>query len=526
MNKLFKLIMVNLLSMFDINKIRIARLDGVKSNLEKKTVITGIIALVYGYFLYQIFLFLNLDNKYLILGTGFIISTLFCFFTNLSIIESTIFKNQDNEMLFSLPVTRQQILFSKLFIIYLRNLLLTGIIMVSSILSYGYFIKELSDTFVMMYILSILIVPLVPIVLSTIIAYVDDYFKLKNDNNVLYKIVKFIIILICLFILFIIFRNIRSGDVNQLIDNIIKKFYFIYPLSYLFMNSLIKESIISFLGLILIPLLIIYIYTLFISNNYLRICSLLKGIEKKSSFKYKKSKNLHKVFGMFRKELLTLFNNKFYLFNSFGGTLLFSILLFIGLSIFDVSWLYEKENIDLYINLYVPTLLCMFVTLKGSAVSSMSLEKDNMQILRTMPVSIGKILLSKWMLNVFIGSIFVLINGSIVWYFLKLSKWGIIYSYLIPFISLLFISLTAIILDYRFIEKNETDDNAIIKQRFLVMVPTFISILIGIGTLFMPVYKQYKFLLGSYALAMILAMFIECIYLRINRSKLIKGLFN
>ena len=38
MNKLFKLIYVNLLSLFDINKIIIAREDGVKSNLEKRAI--------------------------------------------------------------------------------------------------------------------------------------------------------------------------------------------------------------------------------------------------------------------------------------------------------------------------------------------------------------------------------------------------------------------------------------------------------------------------------------------------------
>ncbi len=526
MNKLFKLIMVNLLGLFDINKIKVARMDGVKSNLEKKTVMTGLIAIIYGYLIYHLFLFLNLDDKMLILNLGFIVSTILCLGMDLWIIEPIIFKNKDNEMLFSLPVTRQQILFSKLFVIYLRNLVFTGIIMLASIFSYGHFIKNISDTFIMMYILSTLIIPFIPIVISTIISYVNDYFKLKSGNNIIYKIIKLLIIIVIILFLLYIFKDVRSSNIDSLISSIINKIYYIYPLSYLFNNSLRYENIIYFIILIVIPIVIIYIYSLFISKNYLKICSLLKGIEKKEIFKYKKTYNLHKVFGLLRKELNNLFSNKFYLRNSFGGLLSLSVLLLVVFLVFDISKLYDIENFDIYINLYVPTLLCLFSTATGSAISSMSLEKENMQMLRTMPISMTKILLGKWLTNIIIGGIFVIINGTIIWYFLDLSKWGIIFSYLLPFVALLFISFTSLILDYRFIEKNELDDNSIIKQRFLVMVPSFLSIIISFGPFFIPVYRQYKLLLGSYVLALLLLVIIEYIYLLINRNKLIRGLFN
>ena len=54
MNKLFKLIYVNLLGLFNINKIIVAREDGVKSNLEKRTILVALINVVYAYFLYVI----------------------------------------------------------------------------------------------------------------------------------------------------------------------------------------------------------------------------------------------------------------------------------------------------------------------------------------------------------------------------------------------------------------------------------------------------------------------------------------
>ena len=67
MNKLFKLIYVNLLSLFDINKIIIAREDGVKSNLEKRTILVALINVVYAYFLYVILNKLNISDKSILL---------------------------------------------------------------------------------------------------------------------------------------------------------------------------------------------------------------------------------------------------------------------------------------------------------------------------------------------------------------------------------------------------------------------------------------------------------------------------
>lgn len=526
MNKLIKLIIVNLLGLFDINKIRIAREDGVKSNFEKKAIITGIIAVVYGFLIYQLFILLNISDKTLILDLGFIVSTIICLCMNMTMVEPLIFKNQDNDMLFSYPVTRHQILFSKLFVVYLRNLVFTSIVMIASVLSYNYFVKDISETFLMMYILGTLVIPFIPIVIATILSYINDYYKLKSGNNLNFKLFKLGLLLIFVGIIGLVFNNIRTQDINRLLGDIIYKFYYIYPLSYLFINSLVKESIISFIGLIFIPVIVIYLYTLFISNNYLRICSLLKGIKKKNNFELKKVLNMKKVFGVFRKEIYNLFNNKLYLNNSYGIMVVFSILLFIVLSVFDISSYSYFKYYDIYLNLYTPTLLCLFVTISGSTISAMSLEKSNIQMIGAMPISIEKLLIGKWLVNIFIGSIFVIINGSIVWYFLDLNKWGVIFSYLVPFVALLFVSYTSLLLDYRFIEKNEQDDNSIIKQRFISIVPMFLAVIISVGPFFIPVYKQYRLVLGSYVLAMIILMFIERIYLLVNKNKLRRNLFN
>ena len=52
-----------------------------------------------------------------------------------------------------------------------------------------------------------LVVPFIPMVWATIIAYVDDYFKLKNNNNFKYKSIKYILIILVVIGLFMLFKK-------------------------------------------------------------------------------------------------------------------------------------------------------------------------------------------------------------------------------------------------------------------------------------------------------------------------------
>ena len=192
----------------------------------------------------------------------------------------------------------------------------------------------------------------------------------------------------------------------------------------------------------------------------------------------------------------------------------------------DLDRFKKINNFMLYFNTYLPMILAMFVTLNNSAISSFSLEKDNIQVLCSMPLNMMEIILGKWIPSILIGSIFVIINGSLVWFYLEIPKWTIIYSYVIPFIALLFVSLTSIVLDYRFIEKNETDDNVIIKGRIISFIPTFLAIIIGIGPFFLPLYGEYELLLGGYALGMLFLLIFLLLYLIVRHKKLKMNLIN
>ena len=90
----------------------------------------------------------------------------------------------------------------------------------------------------------------------------------------------------------------------------------------------------------------------------------------------------------------------------------------------------------------------------------------------------------------------------------------------------MFVALTSLTLDYRFICKDENNDNVIIKQRLITLIPTFLALVIGVVPFFLPAYVKYEYALGSYILLFVILMAVEVGYMFINRKKLIRGLFN
>ena len=524
MNKLLKLLYVNILGLFDINKIAVARREGVKSNLEKRSIVTGIATLLCGYIVYSVLSKLSLNNAFDYLNIGFIISTFFCFIINISLIEPIVFKNNDNDVLFSYPITKNQIVFSKLFSVYLKNIFVVLVIMLATFFAFIKF-GSANETLVLLYLVCSLFIPFVPIILITFLAYVNDYFKVKMRKGIFF-ITKYGLLMIILGLLVFLLRKSNIVNVVDGVNFFIKWINTIYPLGYIFMETLSKESILFFLMYIILNVLFIYLYNSVMSNNILKICSMLQGVNKNHQFNYKKSSNMHTTWSMIRKEIHNLLNNKLYLFSSFGTSVLMLITIIIGISMVNVDTLRSIEYFEVYFNNFGPALLGTINTLNIMTISAISLEKDNMQMLRTMPISMFKILFSKWLVNVLISSVFVLIEAITIILVFKLQGVAIALWVILPLVIVMFMALTGLVLDYTFVSKKEPSDNVIIKQRIIVFIPTVVSLVIGLLPLFLNMGIKKNYFSAAYVVFILVLIVMEVLYLNINKKKLLENLFN
>ena len=518
MIKFFKLVYINILSFFDINKILVAKDNGVK-NIEYKTVFSVILYLLFGYIMYYLLTTINISNKFNILVIGYMISTLFCFFSDLFIVESVIFKNSDNDLLFSLPVSSKLVIASKLFNVYIKNLLVVGILMISCVIAYMKF-GSISETMGIILLINSLLIPCIPIVISSIFVYLFSLLKYKLNNNLLYGLCKFVGLMIVYLVLLLIFKS-----VNLNISKLFSYLIYVYPMNYLFIKSTCDFDVFCFISLVFISIMFIYVYSLIINQKFYKISSMNNGLKKKKAFVYKSSIKLSKVFSLVKKEVLLLFNNKSYLGNSFSLGFLTSVLLLIVLSIIDIDSLYNIEHFEVYFNLYVPTFLAMFAAFNVSTISSMSLEKDNMGLVGSLPISMGKIIFSKWLCNVLIGSIFIIFNDIVLYSYFKYDAFMVSINIVLPLLALMFNSLLGITLDCTFIDKKEKDNNVIIKQRFITLIPSIVAVLIGLVPFLEPVFLKYRVVLLTYGFIYLLFMITCIVYLIVFRKSLKKKLF-
>lgn len=527
MNKLIKLIIVHIMGWLNYNNIVKEIESGVRGKHEIRTILVVIVSLFYGYFLYFLFNYLGvkLIDKTLIYLIGFIVSSIVCFYVSFIHVDPIIFKSEDSEYLFSLPLTKHQIIFSKLFSIYIRNLFYVLIVMIPCILAYAKLVT-INETIVLLYIISCLCIPFIPILFSVLVYYFNYLLKFKY-NKIINIIIRIILLIPVIGLLYVFVNRLDFNSINGFFEVFDQRIRIIYPTTFLFVNIVSNTDLISFIIYLIINILAIVIYMYLISNQYRKICSMLKGIKLNKKFKYKKSINLGRRLGLLRKEILFVLNNKLYYKNSYGLLISFTIIFILGILFVDVrSLINDYSDFYKYYNLYCPFILAGLISLGNSTINSISLEKNDIENLISLPIKMRTILFYKWLCNVVICSLFILLYGTLLNVIVRPNGFVMLMTYLLPLCVVMVVSLISLVLDYRFVVKNEINDGTIIKQRFISLVPLFISFIIIMLPLSFNIITLYKNAILAFIVVCIITMLILVLYLCINSKKLRRNLIN
>ena len=522
MSKLIKLIYVNLVESLNINMVNESKQIGAKDSSEVKLVITAILGILFGIILYKLYDLAGafLVNKYYILVLAFAVSTITVFFSNLVTVEDTLFMSNDVEMLYSLPLTKSQIVLSKLFNIYIRNLFFICIINIPAIISFASYLR-VTDLVGMLFFLFSIIIPFVPIVITSLLSYANAYMKARRDHKLLFGLIRIGVFLLFIGIIYGAIGNIKLQGIDGFIGEAFNKLSIFYPFINMFRYSLVDSNpFYIFLGLVL-PVYILYVFIVFLANNYIKLISILKGVKVKSEFTIGDVKNNGKMLGMIKKEIVMICCDKPYFMHTIGLQIIGTILV-LGICIINpLERLKNVENIYYYYNTFMPSIIACLSSLCCTTISSLSLEKENLGILKSMPLRFGNILLYKVLTNLFICLPLLLVNLLLITLFMDTAGIVILISFIYAFFTILFISVLGITLDFVFIDNKERDRNVIIKQRLITFIPIIISGVIGISPFLLPVYFKYYYMIGSYAMMEFVGVIICLVYLIINYKKLL-----
>ena len=365
--------------------------------------------------------------------TSVVLITLLLFTLNV-----LLFEGNDYEMLQSLPVSKRDIIASKLLIVYIFafcftcGMMLPG--MMVHVLSTHAYIQFVFGIF------SVVFVPVIPIGIAIIfgvgILYVASFAKHTTVLKILLSVLLFIGLMIGCFFLQSV------GGLSTLMG---LKMLQIYLPSLIFLKSNLLYACIS----IIVSVLIFYMLTWKYEVLH-KLSTKRRVIYHDVTFKH------HSAFhALYQKEMQRFFGSYLAVINQGFGV----IMLVIG-SVLLVFSMLKVSQIPINVIDYIPLVIAGMLAFTFPSASSLSLEGKNLWIIQTAPIKMKDIIFSKISVTLSLHLIGYVCAIIAVFLRFSLSVEQMIAVLLIPLVYSFFTAILGFTLDYRF--ANYSWDNEIV----------------------------------------------------------------
>lgn len=424
-----------------------------------------------------------------------IVLTIFIMLTSLLTLIEGIYKSQgilfeakDNDLLFSLPISKAKIFFTRVFKLITFQFLYNSLFVLPAMIVYTMFEKT-DLSYYLVSIIMLLLLPIIPTIVASIIGYIIKGVTTKFKSR---NIMQVILTTFMLLLIFYASFNMQ-GMIEKVIQNansisdVIEKIY--YPAG-LYINLVQNFNILDLIILIAINIIPFIIFVYIASILYFKIISKLaeKGNDKKVKWNknktkiYKKKTQLSALVG---KEIKRFFSSPVFIINA-GFAMVLMVVVTIAICInFDgfVNDFLSQNEIGISLNqikAYIPKIFYGFVIFTScmtSITSSMiSLERKSFNITKSLPVPTEKILLAKILTSNIISIPVILICDTIFFVVFKVEMIDIAFILLASIIVPVFTALVGILMNLKYPKMDATSDTEIVKQSMSSTISVFIGI--------------------------------------------------
>lgn len=420
--------------------------------------------------------------------------------------SSLIFFSKDTDFLMSLPIKASSIVISRVLSLYILNAFITlgfilpvatSLIIYTQIYSFAYFI---------MIIISVLFIPLIPIVFSTffstIIFLISSRFRSSNTINIILNLALMIIIPIFI-IAGVKYNIINLSQISDFFTNsLILRYLIPFPMN--------PTNIYAFILSCLMSLLIFFVFICIISSNYKRILNALNSIKVISVPESSNSrlKITSDIKALYKKEILRYFSSPSYVLNTSIFTIaliLFSLaILFVSPN--QIEAFLDIPNFSIWISKFTPLVVSTLVALTCTTSISFSLEGKNIWILKALPIEASKIYISKVLVNLSITLPSLFIANVIFIIKLNLSFFDGILLFITPTIFTIFSSWLGLLFNLKFPNYDWKNEITVIKQSasvILTLLCNAISAGLLIGAISLINFIDWHIIIVAYSIILI-----------------------
>ena len=398
-----------------------------------------------------------------------------------------IFNCKDDQLLLSLPIKRRIVFFVRVFKFYVFELLFNSMFLLPIMIAYIRWDQSITWTYYLTCFVMLILLPIIPIILSCVIGVftssLASRFKYKNTMQIVLSMIVLLGIFYFSFNMDGIFEYIVNHATSM--NDFITKLY--YPAG-VFAKLITEFNIIDLIIFIIVNIVIFILAIFILSKFYFRINSRLKSISthnKKVNVNDLVIKANSQTKSLVKKEINTFFKIPVFIINAGFALVSFMILIIIVIFKFDmvIPVLISEEiglglSEELIYNNYSVFILVLisFTAFMTSITNSViSLEGKNISILKSLPIKIKTILMSKVLAALVITTPVLLVGDIILFIKLKISIIEslllIILSLLIPLVS----HFIGIIINLKYPKFDWENSTEVVKQS----TSSFISVMIG-----------------------------------------------
>ena len=437
----------------------------------------------------------------------YIILTIFIMVTSLLTLIEGIYKSQgilfeakDNDLLFSLPISKPKIFFTRLFKLISFEFLYNSLFMLPAMIVYAMYEKP-SIAFYIISLIMLVLLPIIPTIVACIIGYIikglSSKFKAKNAVQVVITSAMLILIFYASFNMQGFITNITQ-NANS-INEVITKIY--YPAG-LYINLIQNFNILDLVILLAINIAPAIIFVYIASIFYFKITSRL-GEKSNSKKKANWAKSEDKTFkvksqlsGLISKEMKRFFSSPVFIINAGFGIVLLVVATIAMAINFEgmIEAITQQENMEISIaeiKAIIPKIyygFVVFVSCMTSLTSSMiSLEGKSYNITKSLPVTPEKILLAKVLTSNIISIPVILICDIIFFVVFKVAIIDIVFILLASIIMPTFTALIGLLMNLKYPKMDATSDTEVVKQSMSSALSVFIGMFVGMLSIFVMV---------------------------------------
>ncbi|MCX8074356.1 MAG: hypothetical protein N2749_02060 [Clostridia bacterium] len=346
--------------------------------------------------------FSKYNMQYMTLTIFAIMVSMSIFVLGINKSKAILFNSKDSEILFSMPIKQSTIMANKIINFMIINYVPVVLVMLPAFVVYSIYVP-VQVTYYIYSLLILLFLPVIPTILACIIGYAIAYITSKSKRKSLAEIlVSFIFIGIIMY-MSVNIQKIGKTLVENNVDFEKAMKIFLYPI-YSMQKTIVEYNLISMLMFILINILAFAIFILVFNSFYRKILLRLGTSWTKNKYVEKTLNSSSVDMALLKKELRNYFSIPIYVLNTIFGVVLLLVLAIASI-FYDKGVIYSVLELDptmLSVYQMLILLIAFVVAMTSSTSSSISLEGDNLWIIKSMPVSQRQIFRSKILVNILI----------------------------------------------------------------------------------------------------------------------------